>query len=193
MFGAVEVVTTEFVFLQCDPLKVLRTEVTRAVGAEAEALAMILVEEKLCASLSPELSSGYTDLLPRFTLFTKVGFFPVAGQAEHSLDPGRLRESMEQTNHDLGRAPDLVFLHNPERSLTGLPDAGRDALRVACAALEAAFRAAYWLPRVGRMAVGTDNPSHLRELVNALRYEADSTSVSTYRQLLLERAGRQPL
>ncbi|MER6101791.1 aldo/keto reductase [Streptomyces sp. NPDC001832] len=234
-----------------------------------------------------------SDLLPRFTLSTKVGFFPAAGRAEHSLDPGRLREAMEQTNRDLGRAPDLVFLHNPERSLTGSPDAAQDALGAACAALEAAaaeglcgawgisswdprplpeladdtmprpdvlmvrgglltgidvleasealaarwdlgtaqlwgmspfagkatdplwdkldpqvfiqnpddslsalqaaFRTAYWLPRVGKIAVGTDNPSHLRELVDALRYEANTKSIHTYRQLLRERAGHQPL
>ncbi|MFE4371838.1 aldo/keto reductase [Streptomyces sp. NPDC056835] len=233
-----------------------------------------------------------SDLLPRFTLSTKVGFFPADGQVEHSLDPGRLREAMEQTNRDLGRAPDLMFLHNPERSLTGSPDAAQDALGMACAALEAAaaaglcgawgisswdprplpelavgtmprpdalmvrggllagidvleaseslaaqwglgegqlwgmspfggkaidplwgeldpqvfiqdsddglsslqaaFRTAFWLPRVGRIAVGTDNPSHLRELVDALRYEADTRNVRTYRQLLRERAGRQP-
>ncbi|MFJ6568799.1 JmjC domain-containing protein [Streptomyces sp. NPDC091292] len=35
----------------------------RTVGAEVEALATILVEEELCASLTPELSSGYTDLV----------------------------------------------------------------------------------------------------------------------------------
>ncbi|MFJ6568798.1 aldo/keto reductase [Streptomyces sp. NPDC091292] len=233
------------------------------------------------------------DLLPRFTLSTKVGFFPAAGPAEHSLDPGRLREAMQQSNRELGRAPDLVFLHNPERSLTGPPDAARDVLGTACAALEAgaaaglcgawgisswdprrlpeltagtmprpdvlmvragllagidvleasetlaarwdlgtdqfwgmspfggratdplwgkldpqvfiqdpddglsalqaAFRTTYWLPRVGRVAVGTDNPSHLRELFSALRYEADERSLGTYRRLLRERASRQPL
>ncbi|MDX3851045.1 aldo/keto reductase [Streptomyces sp. AK02-01A] len=234
-----------------------------------------------------------SDLLPRFTLSTKVGFFPAAGQAEHSLDPGRLRRAMEQTNRDLGRAPDLVFLHNPERSLTGSPNAAKDALAMACtalavaateglcgawgisswdprplrelavgsmprpdalmvrggllagidvleasetlaarwdlgagqlwgmspfggkatdplwgqldpqvfiqdpddglSALQAAFRTAYWLPQVGRVAVGTDNPSHLRELVDALRYKADARSLRTYRRLLCERAGRQPV
>ncbi|PGH48132.1 cupin domain-containing protein [Streptomyces sp. Ru87] len=38
-------------------------EAARAVGAEVEALAKILVEEELCASVTPELSSGYTDLV----------------------------------------------------------------------------------------------------------------------------------
>ncbi|MFE2375550.1 aldo/keto reductase [Streptomyces sp. NPDC059398] len=234
-----------------------------------------------------------SDLLRRFAISTKVGFFPTAGHAEHSLDPGRLRQAMEQTNRDLGRAPDLVFLHNPERSLTDSPEAAQDTLRMACAALasaaaeglcgawgisswdprplpaladktlprpdvlmvrgglltgldvleasetlaarwdldseqlwgmspfggnatdplwrkldprvfiqnpdagvsavQAAFRAAYWLPWVGRVAVGTDAPSHLRDLVDALRYEADTGSIRTYRQLLRQRADRQPL
>ncbi|WP_101258374.1 aldo/keto reductase [Streptomyces barkulensis] len=233
------------------------------------------------------------DLLPRFTVSTKVGFFPAACGAEHSLDPGRLRAAVEQTNRDLGRVPDLVFLHNPERSLPERSSAGQEALGTACAALEkaaadglcgawgvsswdprplpglvddtmprpdvlmiragllvpidvldasdalaarwglgldqlwgmspfgggtgdplwktfdpqvfvqdpddglsavqAAFRTAYRLPQVGRVAVGTDDPSHLAELVTALRYEADVGSLRTYRRLLRERTGRQPV
>ncbi|WP_349307944.1 MULTISPECIES: aldo/keto reductase [unclassified Streptomyces] len=231
------------------------------------------------------------DLLSRFMLSTKVGFFPAAGQAEHSLDPGRLRQAVEQTNHDLGRSPDLVFLHNPERSLPGSSAESREVLGMACAALEraaaeglcgawgisswdprplpglvdaalpkpdvlmvragllasldlleasealttgwdlemaqfwgmspfggstrdplwdnldprifirsdadelsavqAAFRTAYWLPRVGAVTVGSDDPSHLRELVAALRYEVDDTNLRMYRKLLRERARRQ--
>ncbi|MCG3039722.1 cupin domain-containing protein [Streptomyces sp. S1A] len=38
-------------------------EAAQVVGAEVEALAKILVEEELCANLTPELSSGYTDLV----------------------------------------------------------------------------------------------------------------------------------
>ncbi|MEU5048651.1 cupin domain-containing protein [Streptomyces sp. NPDC021096] len=38
-------------------------EAVRSVGAEVEALAKILVEEELCASLTPELSSGYIGLV----------------------------------------------------------------------------------------------------------------------------------
>jgi hypothetical protein len=37
-------------------------EAARTVGAEVETLAKILVEEDLCATLTPELSSGYTGL-----------------------------------------------------------------------------------------------------------------------------------
>ncbi|MFD9973238.1 JmjC domain-containing protein [Streptomyces sp. NPDC059017] len=38
-------------------------EAARSVGAEVETLAKILVEEELCTSLTPELSSGYTGLV----------------------------------------------------------------------------------------------------------------------------------
>ncbi|MGW2404112.1 aldo/keto reductase [Streptomyces sp. NPDC001739] len=239
------------------------------------------------------LATVGSDLLPRFKISTKVGFFPAAGQAEHSLAPDRLREAQEQTNRDLGRAPDLVFLHNPERSLPDSSSVSQDTLGMACAAMEraaaeglcggwgisswdprpllslvdgtiprpdavmvragllagidsleasetlaarwdlnptqlwgmspfggsatqplwgqldpqlfiqdpdddlstvqATFRTAYWLPRVGSIAVGTDSPSHLAELVDTLRYEANVGSLRTYRQLLRERADRQPL
>lgn len=195
----------------------------------------------------------------------------------------------------MGRAPDLVFLHNPERSLTGVGSsaADQDKLGTACAALaeaaagglcggwgisswdprplpslvdgtvpkpdvvmvragltagidvleasellavcwslgiaelwgmspfggsakdplwdkldpgvfiqdrdeglstvQAAFRTAYRLPRVGRIAVGTDDPSHLRELVATLRYEVNADTLLMYRRLLRERAAPQPL
>jgi len=43
---------------------------------------------------------------------------------------------VETTNTDLGRPPDLVFLHNPERSLS--PDSGCEQLTAACDALRAA-------------------------------------------------------
>lgn len=54
------------------------------------------------------------DLLGRFTISTKVGFFP---GGEHSLAPERLHQAIEQSVTDLGRTPDLVFLHNPEHTL----------------------------------------------------------------------------
>lgn len=52
------------------------------------------------------------DLLDGFTVTTKVGFFPEG----HDLDPDRLRAAVKETTDDLGRAPDTVLLHNPERS-----------------------------------------------------------------------------
>ncbi|MFF8787056.1 aldo/keto reductase [Streptomyces sp. NPDC015125] len=235
------------------------------------------------------LSAALGDLLDQFTVSTKVGFFARgSAAAEHSLDPARLRLALEQTNRDLQRAPDLVFLHNPERSLHGSPDSARDALAQACGALEdaaasglcrawgiatwnpaplsaavditlprpsafmvragllvgidaldaadalatlwnlgtgqrwgmspfggnasssvwealdprmflqdpaggasriqAAFRAAYVLPRVGAVAVGSDDAVHLRELVAALAYDADDAVITQYRELLRQRS-----
>ncbi|MEE1822475.1 aldo/keto reductase [Streptomyces sp. BE20] len=231
------------------------------------------------------------DLLPRFALSTKVGFFPGAGRADHSLDPARLRLAVEQTNRDLGRPPDLVFLHNPEHSLRKAVDA-RDALAQACEALDdaagkglcgswgisswnpsalpelvdptvpkpsvlmiragllvgidtldavdtlasrlglpvrsmwgmspfggnagdpvwgkidprifiqdqegrslsrpqAAFRSAFSLPRVDAVAVGSDNPVHLHELLAALDCPVDEQMVLRYRDLLRDRAARR--
>ncbi|WP_079181091.1 aldo/keto reductase [Streptomyces sp. CB00316] len=87
------------------------------------------------------LAETATDLLPKFALSTKVGFFPGAGGAEHSLDPSRLRLAIEKAAQELGREPDTVLLHNPERSLTGLsPADGHALLGSACTALVDAAR-----------------------------------------------------
>jgi pyridoxine 4-dehydrogenase len=77
------------------------------------------------------------DLLDRFVLSTKVGFFPAGGTATHSLDVGRLRVAVERSAAELGRAPDVVLLHNPERSLTALPrESASDRLDGACQLLD---------------------------------------------------------
>lgn len=57
---------------------------------------------------------------------------------------------------------------------------------------QAAFRAAYHLPQVGTLAVGSDNPAHLRELLDALDSAADEQVMLEYRDLLRDRASRQP-
>jgi aryl-alcohol dehydrogenase-like predicted oxidoreductase len=231
------------------------------------------------------------DLLPRLMISTKVGFFPTRdGRAEHSLDPSRLLKALEKTNTDLRRPPDLVFLHNPERSLVRPWEQAAEALATACGALreaamrglcgawgiaswdplrlpalidatmprpdvvmvhagltvnsavldaaetltaqwkpnarwgmspfggdaddpvwqtfdpriflqgpaddmsrlQAAFRLAYQLPPVDTVAVGTDNPAHLRELLNALPRKVNSTAIHQYRSLLRQRARHQP-
>ncbi|MFF3125915.1 aldo/keto reductase [Streptomyces sp. NPDC057908] len=72
------------------------------------------------------------DLLPKFSVSTKVGYFP----GEHSLAPARLRAGVEQAAKDLGREPDTVLLHNPEHSH---PDA--EMLAQACAVLAGAAQA----------------------------------------------------
>ncbi|MDT0267953.1 aldo/keto reductase [Streptomyces sp. DSM 44915] len=231
----------------------------------------------------------FRDLLPEFSVSTKVGYFPGTTRAVHSLAPGQLRHALEQTNRDLGRPPNLVFLHNPEHTLSRLsPEVAREHLTSACEVLvnavqaglcdawgvaswrpgplvglidgdtprpdvlmvrsgllvaidtleaseslatrwrlpaaavwgmspfggkatdpiwdkinprlflrsdsrrtcspiQAAFRAAYYLPRVGSLAVGSDDPAHLRELLASLGAEVDGDTVTRYRTLL----GRQ--
>ncbi|MER7877684.1 aldo/keto reductase [Streptomyces solisilvae] len=52
------------------------------------------------------------DLLPRFAVSTKVGYFPDG----HDLRSRRLQQAAEQSATDLGRAPDTLLLHNPECS-----------------------------------------------------------------------------
>ncbi|WP_256790298.1 aldo/keto reductase [Frankia sp. AvcI1] len=108
-------------------------------------------------------------LLQEFTLSTKVGFFPGLGGTEHSLEIGRLRNAIEKSTDDLGRASDVIFLHNPERSLAGLsPDEGYDRLIGASTVLVEAVKAGFcrswgiasWDPRtllrvLARAAVGT--------------------------------------
>ncbi|WP_405988440.1 aldo/keto reductase [Streptomyces sp. NBC_00986] len=59
------------------------------------------------------------DLLPEFTISTKVGYFPDG----HDLDPARLRIAVERSVKELGRIPDTVLLHNPESSVGGFADA----------------------------------------------------------------------
>jgi aryl-alcohol dehydrogenase-like predicted oxidoreductase len=231
------------------------------------------------------------DLLPKLSISTKVGFFPAGNsRAEHSLDPGRLLQALETTNADLGRPPDLVFLHNPEHSLARHPDRAKEELAAACSALQAArekglcaawgvstwnptpittlidsttprsqvlmvragltvsaaaldaaqaltarwqpntvwgmspfggdtddpvwkafdprvflrdraahisrlqaaFRVAYALPPVDTIAISTDNPDHLRDLLNALAHEVDDEAVHRYRALLREQGSHQP-
>ncbi|MDX3132417.1 aldo/keto reductase [Streptomyces europaeiscabiei] len=237
------------------------------------------------------LARAAGDLLPKFTVSTKVGYFPEPDGVEHSLDPVRLRAAVEQAAEDLGREPDLVFLHNPEHSLRGAAPHRQDTLVQACAALDAAmakglcaawgvaswdplqllslidttvprpsclmvragllvggrtldaadaltkawglggsdvwgmspfggstsapvwaridprvflrdgsqlsrvqaaFRAAYLLPRVDSVAVGTDEPAHLGELVSALAGEVEERTVQEYRSLLRDRSRGQP-
>nr|WP_157166288.1 aldo/keto reductase [Streptomyces typhae] len=231
------------------------------------------------------------DLLPRFTLSTKVGYFPGADRAEHSLDPARLHVAVEQAVKGLGREPDLIFLHNPEHTLTGAASRDRYTLAQACAALDvaaskglcgawgiaswdpaplvdlvdvalprpsvlmvragllvgtrtldaadvvaaawglgservwgmspfggstrapvwdrinpgvflrsgdrvtrvqAAFRVAYDLPQVSTIAVGTDEPAHLGELMGALASKVDERAVREYRDLIRSRSRDQP-
>lgn len=83
------------------------------------------------------------DLLGDFDVSTKVGFFPgPAGRPEHSLDPIRLRDAIDESATVLGYPPAVVFLHNLERALPGTdPAAELDRLAAACAVLKEASAA----------------------------------------------------
>ncbi|GAU65233.1 hypothetical protein SSP35_01_05710 [Streptomyces sp. NBRC 110611] len=238
------------------------------------------------------LAAAAGDLLPKFSLSTKVGYFPGPDRTEHSLSPDRLHAAVEQAVRDLGREPDLVFLHNPEHSLQEAAPYSRDILAQACAALnaaaakglcgawgvaswdpsplpslidatvpkpsvlmvragllvgtrtldatealaeawgleegtvwgmspfggstrapiweksdprvfleggngfsriQAAFRAAFHLPQVSTIAVGTDEPTHLGELLGALAGKVDERAIREYRSLLRDRLRSQPV
>ncbi|WP_232794848.1 aldo/keto reductase [Kitasatospora sp. NRRL B-11411] len=227
------------------------------------------------------------DLLARFTVSTKVGYFPAAGGTRHSLAPEELKGALGQCARDLGREPDVLLLHNPEASLA-VDEQGREQLASACevlaetaraggcgawgiaswnprvlvglggqlpfapevllvragllvghevlaaaeslaaqwgirpeqrwgmspfgggpadapwgrsapriflagesagaSAVQAAFRVAFEVPGVGAVAVGTDRPDHLRELVDATGLAVDRELIRRYRELLVERA-----
>lgn len=83
------------------------------------------------------LAATAGDLLGEFAISTKVGFFPSAhGTPEHSLDPVRLRDAIDELVTTLTRPPEVVFLHNPERALPGIDLAAElDQLAAACTAL----------------------------------------------------------
>ncbi|GAA0426300.1 aldo/keto reductase [Acrocarpospora corrugata] len=222
------------------------------------------------------LAATAADLLPDFSISTKVGYFP----GGHDLDPTRLRHAVRQSAQDLGRTPDTVLLHNPERSPGGLVDGCaaleqarqeglcrawgistwdpqpllgplldgtgaiprpdvvmvRAGLTVPAAVLEAGERfaehvrarrvwgmapfggdtsdpvwakidtslflapgqqataiqavtaAAFAIPEVACLAVGTSNLDHLNEVSQASRLEADIATVRRYRDLLSRRA-----
>jgi pyridoxine 4-dehydrogenase len=105
------------------------------------------------------------DLLGRLRISTKVGFFPSPGQVEHSLDPGRLADAVRESSTTLGVTPEVVFLHNPERGLTGLSHeraAGR--LRTVCEALRTATDAG-WCQAWG---ISTWTPSALLPALDAV-------------------------
>lgn len=54
--------------------------------------------------------------------------------------------------------------------------------------VQAAFRAAFNLPVVEAVAVGTGTPEHLQELVDATEFDVDDSMVREYRQLLRQAA-----
>lgn len=90
------------------------------------------------------------NLLQKLPISTKVGFFPNPdGTVAHSLEPTRLDRAVQESATTLGVAPELVFLHNPERSLADLsPARASNMLLGACAILREAA-ATGWCRRWG--------------------------------------------
>ena len=116
------------------------------------------------------LAEAAGDLLAEFTVSTKVGFFPGRnGHTVHCLEPQRLHAAVEQSVQDLGRTPDVVFLHNPERTLADLPaPQGGDRFAAACACLAetvaaglaGAWGISSWDPRSLLDVLRADQPDH---------------------------------
>ncbi|ONH33477.1 aldo/keto reductase [Pseudofrankia asymbiotica] len=140
------------------------------------------------------LAAAAADLLPEFHLSTKVGFFPApagagpgqeppdtARRREHSLDPARLRTALETSADELGRAPDVVFLHNPERTLRAAgPEQGHDLFLAASEMLADAARSGL----CGAWGVSTWDA---QPLIDALR--AGGTATPPRPEHLMHRAG----
>ncbi|MFF4648166.1 aldo/keto reductase [Streptomyces sp. NPDC001389] len=82
------------------------------------------------------------ELLDRFEVSTKVGYFPTG----HTLAPARLRAAVEQSVADLGRPPDTMFLHNPEHDPSGLAAACEELAACREVGLCRAWGIATWNP-----------------------------------------------
>jgi pyridoxine 4-dehydrogenase len=98
----------------------------------------------------------------RFTISSKVGFFPSDAGTVHTLEPPRLAEAAERTAHALGRGLDVMFLHNPEASLSSDPAeasdqlaaAGRAMARLVDAGIARTWGIASWAPSALLAALG---------------------------------------
>lgn len=89
----------------------------------------------LLAAIDP----GITD---RLKITTKVGFFPDG----HDLTPARLAEAAHRIADELGRVPDILLLHNPERSAPQFEAACEELIRLRDAGLCGAWGISTWDP-----------------------------------------------
>ena len=62
-----------------------------------------------------------------------------------------------------------------------------------CSTIEAAFRLAFDLPRVSRIAVGTTDPTHLEQLIAATEFATEPDAIGRYRELIRARCGVRPI
>ncbi|MFC9581593.1 aldo/keto reductase [Streptomyces yangpuensis] len=95
-----------------------------------------------CYASHRVLARTARELLGRFEVSTKVGYFPDG----HTLEPAKLRAAVEQTTAELGRTPDTVFLHNPEHDPPGLAAACEELASCRAAGLCRAWGIATWNP-----------------------------------------------
>lgn len=80
--------------------------------------------------------------LAHLSITTKIGFFPEG----HDLTPARLAGATRQIADELGRAPDTLLLHNPERSAEQFTPACEEMIRLREAGLCAAWGISTWEP-----------------------------------------------
>lgn len=78
----------------------------------------------------------------QLSITTKIGFFPDG----HDLTPKRLAGAAHQIADELGRAPDTLLLHNPERSARVFAGACEEMVRLREAGLCGAWGISTWNP-----------------------------------------------
>lgn len=89
------------------------------------------------------LARAAGNILGEFSISSKVGYIPGPdGRPVHTLDPRQLRDALCKSVDDLGQAPQVMFLHNPEQAFLHSelddPEAQRDRLAEASAVLDRA-------------------------------------------------------
>ncbi|OQO89626.1 hypothetical protein B1813_22195 [Saccharomonospora piscinae] len=114
-----------------------------------------------------QLADTAGDLLHRFAVCTKIGYHTTAsGSNVHSLAPQRLRTAASTAARSLRQPPAVLWLHNPERSLTGSPvQAAVERLLEAAAVLTKAVERG-WCRSWG---IATWNPDEVLPVVAAIR------------------------
>jgi aryl-alcohol dehydrogenase-like predicted oxidoreductase len=90
----------------------------------------------------PRLVDAARDLLRHFDITTKIGFF-LDG---HDLSAARLHTAAEEIRSELGRAPDTLLLHNPERSPTWFTNACHTMVQLRDEGLCRAWGISTWDP-----------------------------------------------
>ncbi|MFE2157076.1 aldo/keto reductase [Streptomyces lydicus] len=109
--------------------------------------------------------------------------------------PGQVLDAAENLAHEMsaravwGMAP---FAGNPSDQVWSGVDTGLflEPGQPAVSSVQARLAAAFAVPSVSRVAVGTSQPDHLAELVAATGIKASMETVHAYRTLLRERARR---